>query len=71
MCDLLRTEIKTQDDFDDMERMISKECQRNSLVELCECWGFGCGAFYDFVSLAKEGFEKRISKNPQEEPHDN
>lgn len=45
MSDLLRTEIKTQDDFDDMERMISKEFQRNSLVELCECWGFGCGAF--------------------------
>ena len=71
MSDLLRTEIKTQEDFNDMERMISKECQRNSLAELCEYWGFDFVAFDDFISLAKEGLEKRNSENPQEEPNDN
>lgn len=68
MDDLLKKEIKTHEDFRFMERMISKECQRNSLMELCEYWGFDCDAFYDFISLAKTGFEKRILDKSAEEP---
>lgn len=71
MAELLKTEIKTYEDFSNMERMISKECQRISLTELCECWGFYCDAFYDFISLAKTGFEKRILEKTVEESHDN
>ena len=31
-------------------RMIEKECQRNSLKELCEYWDVTIDDFYEFIS---------------------
>jgi hypothetical protein len=39
-----------------IQRMIEKECERNSLTELCDWWGISVGDFYEFLSTAKENF---------------
>jgi len=36
-------------------RMIEKECQRNSLRELCECWEVTIEDFYEFISAGIRG----------------
>lgn len=55
MSEQLKTQIKTDEDYSNMRRMIEKECQRSSLKELCESWGFDCEAFYHFLNLAEKG----------------
>lgn len=42
-----------------VERMIEKECQRNSLVELCESWGVTLEDFYECIA-DKSSFVKVI-----------
>lgn len=36
-------------------RMIEKECQRNSLVDLCECWDITLGDFYEVTAAMLSG----------------
>lgn len=40
-----------------IEYAIEKECQRYSLVEWCEEWGFTIEEFYRFLELGKKAFE--------------
>ena len=35
-----------------IESMICKECQRNSLTDLCEYWNVTTDEFYDFLDCA-------------------
>lgn len=36
-------------------RMIEKECQRNSLVDLCEYWGITLNDFYEVTAAMLSG----------------
>lgn len=36
-------------------RMIKKECQRNSLVDLCECWDITLNDFYEVTAAMLSG----------------
>lgn len=40
-----------------IRRLIEKECQRNSLAELCECYDVTCEDFEDFLDMAEKYFE--------------
>ena len=44
------------------EQMICKECQRNSLAELCENWGIETEDFYEFIELARKQFIENNQK---------
>lgn len=37
------------DELKTVSRMIEKECQRNSLVDLCEIWEVSINDFYEFL----------------------
>ena len=53
----LKEEIESKEDLLKIKRMIQKECQRNSLTDLCESWGFTCEAFDDFLEMACQYFD--------------
>jgi hypothetical protein len=53
----LKEEIENEEDLLKIKRMIQKECQRNSLTNLCESWGFTCEAFDDFLEMACQDFD--------------
>ena len=47
----------TKETFDNVAYMISKECCRNDLSELCENWGVTTDDFHDFFERARRGFD--------------
>lgn len=53
----------TKETFNTVNHMISKECCRNDLSELCDYWGVTTEDFDEFLGLAEKGFESENSKN--------
>lgn len=49
-----------------IEYAIRKECQRFSLVEWCEEWGFSTDDFYKFLELGRKAFEEEMDKHTEE-----
>ena len=57
-----RTHKMTLEKLYRTEQMICKECQRNSLAELCENWGIETEDFYEFIELARKQFIENNQK---------
>lgn len=47
----------TKEAFSSVNHLISKECCRNDLSELCEYWGVTTDDFDEFLELARKGFD--------------
>ena len=54
--------IVNEEQLDNMESMIWRQCARFSLHDFCEDGGFSEEAFQDYCDLAKEGLKIRMEK---------